>query len=122
MFNKIRSWFKKPEVDVPVDYRHDFKLDGVRAYTDIEAWEPEKRGSFFIECKKLLESEALRVVIDNEMQDLAAHAFMQSDTTSLFFDRGKAGGVKSIREKLEGYAARIEQEENFDSGDYIPQE
>lgn len=125
MLKTIRNWFKKPEpakndVNTCV-YRHVFKLDGVLPYTDIELWEDERRSGFFVECKRLLENETLKILLDNEIQEIANHAFMQSDAQSFFYDRFQSKGVAGVRERLEEYAARIEHQEAFDSGDYVPQ-
>lgn len=120
MIKLIRSWFKKPEKEKTIPYRVTFKLDGVNPYTDIEAWEIEKRKSFFHNCKLLLENEALLTVINNELQDIANEAFAQSTGESFFYSRFEAKGVARIKEKLEEYASRIEQEEKYDQHDYLP--
>jgi hypothetical protein len=121
MIKLIRSWFKKLEVKpVQEPYRVTFKLDGVKPYTDIEAWELDKQLVFFNECKRLLENDTLRTIFDNELQDIANHAFTQSTGEEFFYARFEARGVARIREKLEDYANRIEQQITYDQHDYLP--
>ncbi len=119
MIEKIREWFKPKTPKVEIPYRVHFHLEDTR-YIDIESLEENDKRSFFIECKEILKSPAFKILIDNELQDIANHAFRESVAESFFYDRFEAKGVARIRERLEEYASRIETEEVFDAHDYIP--
>lgn len=118
MIEQIKKWFMKPEKK-EVPYRVHFRLEGTE-YEDVESWDADRQRQFFVECRELLKNSALKLIIDNELQDIANHAFQQSTAESFFYDRFEAKGVARIRERLEEYSLRIEEEQGFDKHDYIP--